>query len=351
MSYILSNDYDEYNQLWLYDVSDPLYGSIKYPVTDESLYYVAPLNYDGWDVMEYIVTDGNMMDTAIVYISVQESPSFVKGSDQQYVFLEDNELTLNTVGMAAGVGGQNPDIMVWAESGHESVFMDHDGDNHTMNLSAVENFFGQVTAMFYVGEDGFPEDSMEVSIVVIPVNDAPTAEFSVEVDGSQITLSDASNDDLDLSSGGIVKWEWDFGDGNTSEDRNPTHTYSEIGDYSVTLKVTDNGGLSNIVAQSVPINVSNEDLEGIPTEFSIDQNYPNPFNPSTVINYSVPEASKVSIVVYDMLGQKVADLVNSEQSVGKYSVTFDASGLSSGVYIYQLRAGTFSQTKKMLLIK
>lgn len=347
---MLSNDFDpEGSMLYLYDVEDPIFGDMKY--TFDGWVYVAPEEGDKEDYFRYIITDGQKMDTATVYMSIGDNPHFPVGSDKQFVFLEDESLTMSTVGMAAGVGFWE-NVMVWAAPHNEGVFIDAGEELHSITFSAEENLFGQFSATFYVGtDDGSAWDSMEVSIVVIPVNDAPTAEFSVEVDGSQINLTDASNDDLDLTSGGIVKWEWDFGDGNISEDRNPTHTYSEIGDYSVTLKVTDNGGLSNIVAQSVPINVSNEDLEGIPTEFSIDQNYPNPFNPSTVINYSVPEASKVSIVIYDMLGQKVADLVNSEQSVGKYSVTFDASGLSSGVYIYQLRAGTFSQTKKMLLIK
>ncbi len=89
----------------------------------------------------------------------------------------------------------------------------------------------------------------------------------------------------------------------------------------------------------------------VPGTFELAQNYPNPFNPSTVINYSIPELAKVSIKVYNMLGEEVASLVNLEQSAGNYEVDFNAANLSSGVYFYSIRAGQFSVTKKMMLIK
>ena len=90
---------------------------------------------------------------------------------------------------------------------------------------------------------------------------------------------------------------------------------------------------------------------GIPNKFELFQNYPNPFNPSTQISYQLPENSFVNLVVYNSLGQKVEELVNQEQTSGKYSVKFDASNLPSGVYIYKLQAGEFSSVKKMLLTK
>jgi Secretion system C-terminal sorting domain len=89
----------------------------------------------------------------------------------------------------------------------------------------------------------------------------------------------------------------------------------------------------------------------IPARFSLDQNYPNPFNPSTTIRYAVPTAAKVSLKVYNVLGQEVLALVNAQQSAGSYNVTFDASRFSSGVYFYRIMSGSFVQTKKMLLLK
>jgi len=96
---------------------------------------------------------------------------------------------------------------------------------------------------------------------------------------------------------------------------------------------------------------SNEQLEQLPTEFALSQNYPNPFNPSTQIGFSIPEASQVQLEVFNMLGQKVQTLKNERMAAGYYSVVFEAGGLSSGVYFYQLRMGNQVLTKQMLLLK
>lgn len=96
--------------------------------------------------------------------------------------------------------------------------------------------------------------------------------------------------------------------------------------------------------------VSNE-LEEMAVEFSLLQNYPNPFNPTTNIRYGITEPTEVSLGVYNMLGQKVATLLNGKQSTGWHTVSFNASALSSGFYIYRIQAGDFVSTKKLMLIK
>ena len=94
-----------------------------------------------------------------------------------------------------------------------------------------------------------------------------------------------------------------------------------------------------------------EGVDAIPTVFALDQNYPNPFNPSTTINYAIPKTSHVKITVYNALGQKVTELVNKQVNPGRYQVTFDASHLASGMYFYNIQAGDFNMTKKMMLLK
>ena len=108
----------------------------------------------------------------------------------------------------------------------------------------------------------------------------------------------------------------------------------------------------NIVEEIVPQGTSGvNDESGIPAGYSLMQNYPNPFNPSTKIEYSIPEVSFATIKVYDMLGNEVATLVNEEKATGSYEVKFDVAGLSSGIYFYKLQAGSFVETKKMILLK
>jgi hypothetical protein len=89
----------------------------------------------------------------------------------------------------------------------------------------------------------------------------------------------------------------------------------------------------------------------IPLEFSLSQNYPNPFNPSTSIRFDIPVSSLVSINVYNVLGQEVTTLVNEDYKPGNYEVTWDAKDLSSGVYYYRLQAGSFMETKKLVLLR
>jgi hypothetical protein len=89
----------------------------------------------------------------------------------------------------------------------------------------------------------------------------------------------------------------------------------------------------------------------VPAVYKLRQNYPNPFNPNTVISYQLPVTSNVTLKVYDLLGREVATLVNEEKPVGSYEINFDSSALTSGVYLYRLSAGSFTEVRKMILIK
>jgi hypothetical protein len=86
-------------------------------------------------------------------------------------------------------------------------------------------------------------------------------------------------------------------------------------------------------------------------DYALEQNYPNPFNPSTKIKFQLPKDGFVTLKVYDILGKEIATLINEEKSQGKYEVNFNASSLSSGVYIYKIQAGDFVSSRKMILLK
>ncbi len=96
---------------------------------------------------------------------------------------------------------------------------------------------------------------------------------------------------------------------------------------------------------------SNDDKENLPLQFSLYQNYPNPFNPSTTISYQLPKNGFVTLKIYDVLGREVSTLVNEYKSAGNYKLNFDASNLSSGVYIYTIRSADNVLSKKMILMK
>lgn len=94
-----------------------------------------------------------------------------------------------------------------------------------------------------------------------------------------------------------------------------------------------------------------EEINTLVKDFHLEQNFPNPFNPITTIKYRISEISFITLKVYDVLGNEIAKLVNEEKTVGNHQVEFDASSLSSGIYFYRIQAGSFVETKKMVLIK
>jgi len=113
--------------------------------------------------------------------------------------------------------------------------------------------------------------------------------------------------------------------------------------YAASAGFWGDGGTILEVESPVPV--------GLPIEFALRQNYPNPFNPATSIPYELPVASDVRLSVCDILGREVSVVVNARNEAGVHTVTFDASALSSGVYLYRLTAGEFVATKKLVLLR
>ena len=118
-----------------------------------------------------------------------------------------------------------------------------------------------------------------------------------------------------------------------------------------TLTLITSKGFSifdTLKVESFILNVGSE--QNLLSDYYLSQNYPNPFNSMTQINFSLPKTSKVIINIYNMLGEKVAELLNEEKVAGKYRIEFDASKYSSGVYFYQFNTGDYIKTKKMILL-
>jgi len=158
---------------------------------------------------------------------------------------------------------------------------------------------------------------------------------------------------------GRVSVQFNDGSGNFSEHSSVTvgsnpHT-TAMGDFNddgaLDLAVANDGSNNvTILYNNVPVSV--DDVSSIlPERFKLSQNYPNPFNPTTQIGFRIAERGFVSLIVYDILGTEITTLVNEEKIRGEYKVKFDATGLTSGLYFYQLISGDFIETKKMVLLK
>jgi len=120
---------------------------------------------------------------------------------------------------------------------------------------------------------------------------------------------------------------------------------------SMTGETNPNFTRALVITFTVPTTGIQDHQLSLPTRFELQQNYPNPFNPSTTISFTLPATMNVRLTVYDLLGQKIATLVNGRLSGGKHQVTFDAADLPTGVYLYQLSGNGITQTRRMVLLK
>jgi hypothetical protein len=155
--------------------------------------------------------------------------------------------------------------------------------------------------------------------------------------------------DLERSSDGITFNKIGFVEGNGNSNSPNEYTYSDdveklAGKLYYRLKQIDSDG-SFSYSQVISV------VLGVPDQFVLNQNYPNPFNPSTIISWQMPIRSHVTIKLYDMLGSEVTTLINEEKEAGYYNIEFNANELASGIYFYNISAGIFNSTKKMVLVR
>ena len=163
-----------------------------------------------------------------------------------------------------------------------------------------------------------------------------------------------SDVDLHLSPAGMNEWEYLGSWESTGGFKWSVPVSHELGMYEVRIRSREDTTIFDIsdapfAIMDSTVSVNDEDI--LITDYELHQNYPNPFNPATRIDYDLPRASNVTIAVFDLLGREITTLVNEYKPQGRHAVVFDASNISSGIYIYKIKADDFSKSRKMLLLK
>jgi subtilisin family serine protease len=166
-------------------------------------------------------------------------------------------------------------------------------------------------------------------------------ETATEVNNSGFNIERKNSNEQEYQNVGFIA-----GKGTTTEKSSYSFTDMNLknGTYFYRLKQVDFNGSSEY-SNEIYVDVD------VPVAYKLEQNYPNPFNPSTLIKYAIPQEGFVSLIVYNLLGEKIATLVNEVKNAGNYEINFDASQLSSGVYLYKLDSGNSVFVRKMLLMK
>ncbi|MGC9337541.1 MAG: PKD domain-containing protein [Candidatus Cloacimonadia bacterium] len=180
------------------------------------------------------------------------------------------------------------------------------------------------------------------------------ADFSADITSGEAPLT---VNFLDQSTSGspIISWYWDFGDGGTSTEENPTYIYEDPGTYTVSLTVINEAiNVDTEIKEDFITVISTgmaEDDSSLPSKVTLKSNHPNPFNKETIISYGLPKPDKVELQIYNIKGQLVQTLVNDNKPAGNHTVEWNAENMSSGIYFYKLSTNDTTFVKRMLLMR
>ena len=313
-------------------------------------------------------------DSSTVNVSsVNDAPVLAGIPDIE--FNEDDSLVIHFEDWFEFVNDEdNADsTLIWSiiTSDSDSISVIVEGDSVLFN--APENWFAiDRDTITVTVRDSAIESSIRVAVHVLPVNDAPslsslpdTLTFGIDTT-LVIDISDLEIDIDDPDS--LLEWHAEFknqGDSllffNILGDSiiEITSEFEGIGEDTLILTVTDTSGASDttsiFVQVTLPVGVEDE-FTALPEKFELFQNYPNPFNPTTTIRYALPVRSDVTLRIYNLMGQEVLRITHDEMRAGYHEERWhglNQSGrnVASGIYIYRIQAGDFTETKKMLLLK
>jgi hypothetical protein len=257
------------------------------------------------------------------------------------------------IGLAVTYDGGTTSTPLWSVTTTANIAAELRTLTFTPTASTYQLIFYLDGDIYNINYWDIDDVQVEYSIPVELTSFTATADFGV-VELSWITATETNNQGFEVQRSAGGEFETiAFVEGNGTTTEVQAYSYVDrnvnVGSYNYRLKQIDFNGTfeySDVVEVDVPA----------PAEYALDQNYPNPFNPSTKVAFRLAVDSKVSLKVFDVLGQEVATLVNTNLAAGSHNVNFDASSLNSGVYLYRIEAtgidGTnFVDVKKMILTK
>ncbi|MBZ0198685.1 MAG: T9SS type A sorting domain-containing protein [Ignavibacteriaceae bacterium] len=183
------------------------------------------------------------------------------------------------------------------------------------------------------------------------------ADFTEEV-ASFVSIESPILDHINTVQDGIIRIAWDSLEGILNNSNNYIFNFvfelkenQVLEDFRMDiLPETEIADIEGTVLDGIVVNVPSMEGE-MPLEYKLSQNYPNPFNPSTKIKYSLPESGRVVVKIFDVLGKEVTTLTDEYKDAGYYEIEFNAVNLASGIYLYKIVSGSYSDTKKMILLR
>ncbi len=339
-------------------------GSAIMKTTDGGSNWFIQRNLSFFSLGDIVFTNSTTGYVTAWYTSIPHYTAIFKttdsGNNWNEIALGQNEdlsglyFTSELNGWAVGLESGTGDVLAL-------IYRTTDGGNNWVKQDIPP--FDAVSQVFFVNDTkGWAVGSL--GTILTTTNPVPVelSSFTSSVENSNVILkwkteTETNNSGFDIQrkadkpspQGEEADWTkigFVEGQGTSTEEKSYSFVDREIpsGQYQYRLKQIDLDGsfkYSDVVRAGI----------SVPEEFSLEQNYPNPFNPATRITYQVKNRSFVSLKVYDALGNEAAALVNEKKDPGRYTVKFDASGLASGVYIYQIRVSGIIASKKMVVLK